>query len=321
MTAFSALDSANASRFFQSTPPFYEAWDYLVDLPEDDAALWCRHTLYSPQKGAAYAELWAAWFEPQAAPQVFYETFPLDSVRNSEKFFFVQTGKSWLRSQGGLGYLSKADQRLHWDLEFEAISEPHFPAQPKSLPGGRNTPLPALLCTGKIVLDDRPFALVQEPGTLTHFWRRADPRSGLWVHCNTFLEDADTWLEIGIGQWPLGPFSRASYTFSLCYRGQRFEWGPRKAHWQWVKGPAQGQHLFKAENREWRFEAQIEIPPSQWVHPPHPPLFKAPLACRNSKRGNVQLRVYRKQGGGWNWVEHLNAQESCAWEEIHPHGD
>lgn len=319
MTEFSELDSANRPFFFQTTQPFHEAWYYLIDLPDQDAALWCRHTLVRPQQRPAYAELWGLWFSHQAPPQVFREAYPLDSVRNSDKFFFVQTGKSWLRSQGALGYLSQNGQSLHWDIDFESGPEPCFPALPRPLPGGRFcTPMPHLLCSGKIRLNGQTYRLDQEPGMLGHIWGNSHPQSWVWVHCNTFLEDAETHLEGISSSLNLGPFKLPSQTFVLCYRGKHFEWGPLTPKWQFQNSQQMGQCHFRAESGEWRFEALFEVASAQWAQTTRNDLDGRTQIGHCSKRGNAQLTVYRKQGGGWNWVEVLNAAETCSLEWVLP---
>lgn len=327
MTEFSAQnqtqnqtqDQANAPFFFQTARPWQEAWYYLIDLPEADAALWCRHTLVRSAQQSAYAELWGLWFCGETPPQTFYERFPLDSVRNSEKFFFVQTGKSWLRSQGALGYLNQAGQTLHWDLDFETGPPPHFPALPKQTPGGRFcTPMPHLLCSGKIVLNGQTHRLDQEPGMLGHIWGHSQPHSWVWVHCNTFLEDADTRLEGVSTLLNLGPLKLPAQTFSLCYRGMPFEWGPLQPKWQFKNSATLGQCHFKAENSEWRFEGQFDVPPAQLAQNLWASLNGRAKEWLCSKRGNAKLTVYRKQGGGWNLVEVLHAQETCSLEWVRP---
>ncbi|MBT9545019.1 MAG: hypothetical protein IV090_06495 [Candidatus Sericytochromatia bacterium] len=326
MTEFSGLDTANRPFFFQANRPFHEAWYYLIDLPEHDAALWCRHTLVRPPKEQAYAELWGLWFESSQPTQTFREVFPLDSVRNSDKFFFVQTGKSWLRSQGALGYLSQAGQSLHWDLDFESGPPPHFPNLPKYLPkhlqGGRFcTPMPHMLCSGKIVINGKHHALDQEPGMLGHIWGSSQPHSWVWVHCNTFLEDAETRLEGVSAILALGPLKWPAQTFSLCYRGQNFEWAPLKAKpkWQFIKGVQLGECQFKGESGEWRFEAKFAVASQQLAQNNWASLDGQAKTWLCSKRGNAQLSVYHKQGGGWNLVEVLHAHETCSLEWVLPY--
>lgn len=319
MTEISDLDRANSPHFFQMPGPFHEAWYYLVDLPEQDGALWCRHTLVRPKQTQAFAELWGLWFEANQAPQTFREVFPLDSVRNSEKFFFVQTGKSWLRSQGALGYFSQARQSLHWDLDFEAGPPPHYPALPKYLPGGRFcTPMPHLLCSGKIVINGQTHTFEQEPGMLGHIWGGSQPQSWVWAHCNTFLEDAETWLEGGAAVLALGPLKWHVQTFSLCYRGHYFEWKSQPFHSHLQSAQNLGQCTFSAESGEWRFEAKMTVDQPQLAHNNWADLEGNSKAWHCSKRGNVQLTIYHKQGGGWNLVEVLHAHETCSLEWVMP---
>jgi hypothetical protein len=317
-----SLEEANTVHFFETNQVFHEAWYYLIDLPEYDASVWFRHTLLRPKGHAAFAELWGIWFDSQQAPLVFREVFSLDFVRSSDKFFFIQTAKSWLRSQGALGYLSKEEQTLHWDLDFESHLPPHQLQPPwmqnLPVPGGQFcTPQPHLLCSGKIRLNGQTFLLDQEPGMQGHIWGHSQALRWVWVHCNTFLEDADTWLEGVAGHLAWGPMVLPAQTFFLTYRGKAFAFGPLQFKWR-LHSSEPGICHWLAEKGDWRFDCVFQVKLQDLAQSDWATLNQRSKQWSCSKRGNAQLSVYRKQAGEWRLLEVMHAQETCSIEWVAP---
>ncbi|PIQ29241.1 hypothetical protein COW36_17355 [bacterium (Candidatus Blackallbacteria) CG17_big_fil_post_rev_8_21_14_2_50_48_46] len=286
----------------------------MLDLPEVGKAYWFRHTLSRNLQGVAQAELWALCFQEGKPPLLLSESFEIEAVRSSERFFFLQTGKSWLRSQGALGYLQSADQALHWELEFEALAPPL-----QMLPAwlGRRadfcSPQPNLLCSGRILSQGQEIRLDREPGMQGHIWGSRPAREWFWAHCNTFLEDENTWLELLSTRHPR--FHFPALFLHLRYRGEDFRWLP----WQRLrlqKGQAPWTVQFQAEKQGLRFRCTLSAPETALAHAPWQVVSGRPGHWSSTKQGNARLEVWKQQGGAWVLYESLSAFETSSLEWV-----
>lgn len=229
-------------RFFSQPGLHEECWYYQVTIPEAGLSGWFSHCLST--LAAAPALLEALIFRETHPPVYLSEAFSLDRVRHSSRYFFLQTGRSWLRSQGALGYLQEGQHSLHWDLDFEPqpASSPVYALQ-ESRQGALWMPQPHLLCSGRICLDGKEFRLDQEPGMQGHRWSRQPWLPRFWSHCNTFLEDETASLEV------LVPSGWRRPWVCLVWRGESFVFQGYPWQFAWHAGVSAEQLVFTSRQQ------------------------------------------------------------------------
>lgn len=298
------LDPANTPRLTAGMVGL-ELWYYLLEIPEQAAHFWFRHVLFQPRQGPGWAELQAFMWSPDGFTQA-QERFPLTSVRSSERFFFVQTGKSWLRQSGAWGEIQDL-VTVQWELDWQPNSQvrPLLPAIFHKAPTQGYLAQPWLLATGAVQWGEQHYRLDQVPALQGHLLSRALPSRWLWGAATAEeiqVETLCTWLHSH-----LPPVIACT----VHYEGQDWitaGWEPlwrnrsQTADTTWVIQAQQGER--RAE-LEWRIPNFYAVPPLLWATGKSYALSLAP-------QSTLELRLFQRQLGVWKLKAHL---ELSGWVE------
>jgi hypothetical protein len=296
------LDPANTPRLHAGMEGL-ELWYYLLEVPEQATCFWFRHVLFQPRQGLGWAELqvfrWGADGFSQAQ-----ERFPLTSVRSSERFFFVQTGKSWLRQSGAWGEIQGTVQ---WELDWQPNPQMR-PLLPSFLHQGKTQGFlaqPWLSATGTLVWGDAIYQLDQAPALQGHLMSRALPARWLWGAATAEEIQVET---LCVWRYPHLP---PVIGCTVHYEGDDWitaGWEPlwrNRSQIQAQTWSLQAQQGDRRVELEWRIPGLDEALPLNWDAETH---YQVHMAAQCI----LELRLFQRQSGTWKLKAHL---ELSGWVE------
>lgn len=294
-----------------------ESYFMKLNEPSGDRALWLKATIFASSRdpGGAVAEGWAIAFDRRggrARHAAVKHALPFASASFSRGALGVRwelpstnaeangAGErdAMLMEPGRTqGSISRADQRVGWDLRFsgelgpiaplpfEAMYKPSFP-NAKLL-----TPHPDLRFDGEVTAFGERWSIDGWRGMQGHNWGRKHADLYAWCHANVWEEDSAFVLEGLSASIQVGPIKTPVLTL-VCvrHRGVRFDFNAPLDIARAKGSITPRSWVFSASSRYGRIEGSVEADTSDMVglHYPNP---AGPMTyCLNSKLARARVR-------------------------------
>lgn len=192
----------------------YESWFMRGNHPTLPRAFWIRYTSFR-RKGAApgdgEGELWASWFDGDAAKPVFaYTAFPFSRCEFGRAGIETRIGDAWLR-EGALVGEAGASPRIAWDLTFAKAGPALLLYEERryasSFPKAKVvTPAPGAVFRGTISVNGRAESIDGWSGSQSHNWGPQHTERYTWAQVSGFDGAPDAFLECATARVRVGPF-------------------------------------------------------------------------------------------------------------------
>lgn len=321
-----AIEQQERDNIIQWRPddrPFYERYDVKLFFPEQHAALWLAYTVLVPTDRESKLDLRAVYFNKEHCerPIALRREYPLAALKAERDIFYVQIDQCALYNTGLRGSLAGADGELAWEFNFipNETSFLHFPNRlyyhlsfPKT-----KVLAPNLLVrvdgefTVKTASDRRRFDCRGSPAYQAHAWGSECPVREAWTTCTSFCEDDSAVFEALSSTFPTSMFYLKTRDCTIDARGLLHSLGNRH-HYDLERWD------FEFSDGKWKCVGSIFSKPD-WM---------AGVAIANPLGGlcysavtalaDMELSIYRKEKGAWQFLKTLTAKDSVAYEVIGP---
>lgn len=305
---------------WQQQRNFYEVWFLKCHLNEGENALWVRYVLKNPGQGEGQLQVWAIWFDQEQAPVQWVETFPLSYLRVSQKFFFIQIGKSWLRHNSVYGSLANVNGAISWELDYEPQPTPVHMLPPwlRSAPLPRTkacTPHPDLICFGTVTINEQIHRVQEVPGMQGHLWGSRHADNWLWGHCNAFDQDPSAVLEVLSSCLRMGPVNLPRMSSVYLRFGEHVFLlnQPLQLLQSKITHQADG-WSFVVQRKDWRISGGFQTDPLYIAKVVYQNPDGSTCPCRNSSLATVHVKVEQWNGKHWHLRAELDSQQMAAVE-------
>lgn len=318
MSAFTSAGTENRMRWDRQSAPFMEVWYCTLNHSKSGAGLWFRYTITASKKGPPYCELWAFYFDPDAARSFAgkqrYSIDRLGAANGRDDGALVRIGDAWLSETHLEGKVADEGRSLEWSLDFEPATRcfQHIP-QPIR---GRAEQRVSTVCSpnlsvpfsGAVVLDGETVELNGDLGCQSHRWGRKHSLSWAWAHCSTFQGDGGALFE-GVGaRATIGPLPAPTTTFLyLSYKGEDIAFNELRPALRAKSHYEMPTWAFTASTDAWKIVGAARGHIDKMVQVEYLDPDGTRRYCANSEIASLAIEVYRRTDAGWRHDGSLTA--------------
>ena len=323
--AHSEAEAGNRARFSAQKRNLFETWYLKWNHLESETAGWIRYTLFHSDSRPSEAAVWAIFVDARHPERTvcIKQNHPLADVALSDGGLRISIGKdgaSGIRHGEAWGHVKGGGSEMSWRLasQGEATLVKHIPWPLYSMPVP-TTKFLAPHCwypaSGTVTVDGRRIDLDRVPAHQAHFWGTRQAHAWTWGNCSTFREDPDFGFEGISGRVKVGPLHvPAMSSFSFRWEGVVHRSNQLLRSWL---------NRSRSDLTEWRFSARagglrfvgaLSARPDEMILYRHVDPDGAPRHSHNHFFADLDLRIERKQKGGWREIKRLTAERSAAFE-------
>lgn len=211
----------------------YESWFLRANDAAGQRAFWIRYTIFAPRgaPGAALGELWAIWFDRQAARIVAVKReVPASACRFSTERLAAAIDGAELDDERLVGRAEAGGHQVQWSLRYQGGAEPLLllPERLYAAPLPRAKALvaaPLARFAGTLTVDGESFEVRDWVGSANHNWGSRHTDRYAWGQVAGFDEDPTAFLECSTARLRLGPlWSPWMSPVVLRLGGQTLRW-------------------------------------------------------------------------------------------------
>lgn len=176
------------------------------------------------------------------------------------------------------------------------------------------------LATGWIEWNSDRYTFTNAPAYSEKNWGGSFPEKWFWFNCNAFTDEPDLALTAGGGRRQVLAWMEEVAMVGIHYRGQFYEFVPWNAEVSWCIHPW-GRWQMEATNADYGVDlvGTTDLPGIPLRAPTREGLV---FCCRDTALGQVELRLWRRQGSQRHLILAAHSQQ-CGlevgggpWEDI-----
>jgi hypothetical protein len=303
----------------------YEVWYVTFNHPATRTGFWIRYTIEAPISGAAYAQLWFAFFDGKDPSKTFgvNQRFPITDLADAAAPFRIAIGGAELGHDHAKGAIAGDGHTARWDITWlpapsthhhlpEIAYRPSFPATTRVVSPNLDVPI-----RGTVVVDGRTYTFEGAPGGQTHLWGKKHAHAWAWGHCNAFEGRRGAALEILSVQLKRRGLVTPPMTLVTLYLdGETFKLTEFQ-HTLVNRGSfGTGRFAFRARGTDVKIAGEFRCRPDDMVLTEyHDPDGEASF-CANTEVADLDLTVHRRSSllGRWAEQARLSAAQSGHFE-------
>ncbi len=318
------------------TRPFFEAYYLKIVDPDTKWSLFVRYSFSTStaHNQSDKASLWAIYISNGGQKTVLKESFDLQKHEIVHTNQFISIGNSFLSLAEAVGSVHKNKECIKWELVFEdpVISARLLPYTPlyhlKLLKTKVIQPRMLGFVSGDIYINGKKFNVGRTRAHQGHLYGNSYFHHWAWVNCIDFKEDSEAYFEalslkvpllkVPLLKVPL--LKKRALTlnfFTICMDGKKY----------FANSLMKALFFNKSRYNNKSWEAEFACRGYKFVcQTKRDPLFTAGLRyegpnaavayCYHSPLATIEITVYKRKRGQWQYYKTLSAQKKCSFETV-----